>query len=338
MTKTLTQKTNRHGMSDDNNILYKPGQYDFDPSYGYSLKQLLAIQAPPEPNGFNEFWRKKYQHAIAVPPQPVIHDRNDERGPWRIFDLSYSSTDQFPIHGWMLMPKNGKIKRGFIIGHGYGGRDEPDLHLPFDDAVLFFPCFRGLSLSKKEPISSDPFWHVRHDIDKNDQYIIGGCVEDLWLAVSAMLRLFPQLAGHLAYLGVSFGGGIGALALPWDSRISKCHFSVPSFGHNPLRLKLKTLGSADSVQKVYDAHAQKIKQTLLFHDAVTAAKRLSIPVHCACAKFDPVVAPPGQFAVYNAINCEKQLYVLEAGHYDYPNKSAQDRQLLQELAEFFKDL
>jgi len=55
----------------------------------------------------------------------------------------------------------------------------------------------------------------------------------VWLAVSAMLSLFPHLAGHLGYLGVSFAGGIGALALAWESRISKGTSMCPRLAITP---------------------------------------------------------------------------------------------------------
>jgi cephalosporin-C deacetylase len=125
------------------------------------------------------------------------------------------------------------VTRGVIVGHGYGGRESPDFDLPIADAAFFFPCFRGLSRSRHWPISDNPSYHVLHHIDKRDKYILGGCVEDLWLAVSTIVKLFPTTVGHLAYLGISFGGGIGALALPWDNRIQRAHFNVPSFGNNP---------------------------------------------------------------------------------------------------------
>jgi cephalosporin-C deacetylase len=30
--------------------------FDFDPSYGYNLDRLLAVEPPPEPQGFAAFW------------------------------------------------------------------------------------------------------------------------------------------------------------------------------------------------------------------------------------------------------------------------------------------
>jgi cephalosporin-C deacetylase len=325
-------------MSEDNKNVMDTTNYNFDPTYGYSLNQLLAVKTPKEPKDFDCFWQKRYQKALTVVPQPRTKILNEDKQGWRIFDIRYTSTDNFPIQGWLLLPTSGVIKRGFIIGHGYGGRDEPDYHLPFKDAALLFPCFRGLALSAQPSISSEPKWHVLHDINQRDRYILGGCVEDVWLAVSAMLALFPRIAGHLGYLGISFGGGIGALALAWDSRISKGHLNIPTFGHQPLRLRLTSNGSAHSVQQYYRIHKKQTLNVLRCFDAALAAKRVTMPIHCACAKFDPCVAPPGQFAIYNALPGEKQLFILDAGHHNYPNQAQQEYELIDELDAFFAPL
>ncbi|MCF7971797.1 MAG: acetylxylan esterase [Methylococcaceae bacterium] len=315
-----------------------PNPYDFDPSYAYTLQQLLQIKPPKEPRNFDSFWKARYQNALNLQPTPQIKDTGKNQAGWRIFDINYQSSGQFNIRGWLLLPESGIIKRGFIIGHGYGGRDAPDFHLPFKDAAMLFPCFRGLSLSAKEPISSNPQWHVLHNIDTLHDYIIGACVEDVWLAVSALLRLFPQLSGHLGYLGISFSGGIGAMALAYEQRIARGHLNVPAFGHNPLRLRLPTLGSACSQQQYYQQHKKQTLQVLRFYDAATAAKRIMMPMHYACAVYDPCVAPPGQFAIYNATQADKQLFVLKAGHHDYPHRIQQETKLLAQLTKFFKPL
>ncbi len=141
----------------------------------------------------------------------------------------------------------------------------------------------------------------------------------------------------MAYLGASFGGGIGALALPWDTRIQRAHFNVPSFGNHPIRLQLPTLGSAAAVQNFQKEHGN-ILATLNYYDAAIAAQYIQIPVHVALALADPVVAPPGQFSIYNALPGEKKLFVLDMGHSDYVHKIAQEKALLSELQEFFSNL
>ena len=64
-------------------------------------------------------------------------------------------------------------------------------------------------------------------------------------------------------------------------------------------------GSGAAVQAMLKRKPDFLHSTLAYYDAAIAAKRILIPMHCACAMFDPMVAPPGQFAVYNAIPSEK---------------------------------
>ncbi|MER2492974.1 acetylxylan esterase [Catenovulum sediminis] len=313
--------------------------YNFDPTYGYTLKELFRVKQTAEPSDYESFWRHRLSEALSIAPHPEIIDTGITRDNLRVFTLYYRSTNQARIGGWLCLPASGEVKRGFIIGHGYGGREEPDFHLPFNhDSALLFLCCRGISKSPYPSVSSQPHWHVLHDIDKPKHYILRGCVEDTWIAVSSLLRLFPHLSGHIGLLGISFSGGIGAMALAWDKRIQKAHFNVPSFGNNPLRMALKTTGSAASVQLYCKRHPEIVLNTLSYYDAAIAAKYIDVPTHIAAAKYDPVVAPPGQFAIYNALNTSKTLYVLEAGHTEYQNQSLESEELLEELSEFFADL
>jgi cephalosporin-C deacetylase len=306
----------------------------FDPSYGYGLEDLLKVEPPPEPPGFAAFWTARYDSAMRVDPNPALRPSVHRRDGLRISDLEYRSTDGFPIHGWLLEPEQGPVRRGFLVGHGYGGIEQPDFALPFDDAVYLVPCFRGLCRSRRSPISTDPYWHVLHDIHLRDRYILGGCVEDLWVGVSALLELHGHLRSRIGYKGISFGGGIGALALPWESRLARAHLNVPTFGHQPLRLQLPTTGSGCSVQTFAREHVHVV-ETLAYYDAAVAARYIRQPMHLALARFDPAVAPPGQFAIYNALPGPKELFVLTAGHFEHPGSAAEDRELLSELRGFF---
>ncbi len=311
--------------------------YPFDPAYGRDLADLLAIEPPPEPRGFASIWRRRYREALGVEPRPRLGPSADRHTGFRCLDIDYASTGGFTIRGWLLVPESVAPARALICGHGYGGLDRPDFPLPCADAIYLIPCFRGLCRSARRPISTDPWWHVLHDIDKPERYILRGCVEDLWTGVSALLALYPWLAGRIGYLGISFGGGIGALGLPWEPRIARGHLNVPTFGHHPLRLALPSTGSGESVREFARRHGN-VAVTLSGYDAAVAARHITQPMHLALALFDPAVPPPGQFAIYNAIPGEKRLFVLRAGHFTYPGRARDERRLLDELRGFFAPL
>lgn len=309
--------------------------YPFDPSYGYSLEQLLAVDAPEGPTDFEEFWKARYERAMAVDPAPVLDPKGRAKQGWLVHDLVHESTGGVKIGGWCLTPATGSVERVMVVLHGYGGREGPDFHWVFENTALLFPCSRGIGRSPHPPVSSNPLWHVLHDIQDRDRYIHGGCVEDVWLGVSAALRLFPQVAGRVGLIGTSFGGGIGAMALGWDRRIARAHFNVPSFGNQPLRLTLDTTGSGAAVRAMHRRGPAMVERTLSYHDAAVAARWIGVPVHFACALFDPMVAPPGQFAIHNAVRGEKELFVLRAGHFAYPGQATEERELLRDVHAFF---
>jgi cephalosporin-C deacetylase len=306
----------------------------FDPTYGYDLDKLLRVLPPQAPKDFADVWQQRYREALEVDPAPRLSPSAFQRPGMRVWDCHYRSTDGVTIGGWLLEPEQDAPLRGFVVGHGYGGIDRPDFPLPCADAAYLVPCFRGIGRSRRAPISDNPTWHVLHDIDKPDRYIIGGCAQDLWIGVTVLLTRFPGLAGQIGYMGISFGGGIGALALPWDARIARGHLNVPTFGHQPLRLQLPTTGSAASQQRFARTHGHLL-ETLAYYDAGSAARFIRQPMHVAAALCDPSVAPPTQFAIYNALAGPKQLFVLATGHAENPARIAQEHNLLDALTRFF---
>ncbi|MDO9011410.1 MAG: acetylxylan esterase [Gallionella sp.] len=312
--------------------------YDFDPTCGMNLAQLLDIVPPEPPADFTTFWERRYAAALTVSPHSCIQASGCMLKGHVVHDLRYLSTGGVEISGWLLIPEDGKVSRGLIIGHGYNGREAPDEPLAVDEAALLFPCFRGLGRSPLANVSPEPYQHVLHDIQNRERYILGGCVEDLWLAVAALLELFPEVAGRIGYSGISFGGGIGALAAPWDSRIQRLHLQIPTFGHHALRLTLPCVGSGESVRIFQRQHDFNIMETLAYYDAASAARYLRIPTLVAAARFDPAVPPSGQFAIYNAIPEKlRHLFVLDAGHFDYPCQEQQMQEMNRELACFFME-
>ena len=311
--------------------------YPFDPAYGYALDSLLMIAPPEEPADFVEFWTRRRQRMEGLPPRTRLRQSKIKHPDYEVFNLSFRSVDDTKIRGWLTVPKRSAVTRVLIMGHGYGGAIEPSFDSPLPDAACLFPCFRGLGRSKGPPYSDNPFFHVTHDIHQREHYVLGGCVDDLWMAVSAALSLYPAAEGRIGYCGISFSGGIGALALPWEPRVQLAHLNVPTFGHHPVRLPLPTVGSTRALARYVAAHPE-VRDNLPYFDAAVAARHIRIPVHVAAALFDPSVAPPAQFAIYNALTAQRTLFVLEAGHFSHPNDTLTATRLREDLSAFFTPL
>lgn len=306
----------------------------FDPTHGYTFEEMLAVGAPPEPSGYVEFWRATWAEATAV---DLRLEARRVASAWRgleLYEVEYDSLGGVRIGAWLTAPtERAKVERGLVLGHGYGGRAAPERHRHASRQATIMPCARGFHRSARADLPDNAERHVVHGIGRRETYIHRGCVADYWLAGSALLSLFPDLAGRLDYGGGSFGGGIGAMALAWDKRVRRAQLGVPSFGNHPLRLTLADHGSGSAVKAYVDDHPEVV-DVLAYFDAATAARRIEVPVLFDCALFDPAVPPAGQFAVHNACPQPKSLHVRRAGHFEY-DAMTDERRLIRAADRFF---
>lgn len=308
--------------------------FSFDPTYGYDLDRLLQVGAPAEPVDFASFWQQTYHEARQTPLQIETRPIRSWRPDLEVFEIEYTSRQGARIGGWLTRPRGSRPRRGVVVGHGYGGRDAPDFDLPGPPATAIFPCLRGQSRSATPAIPELAAGHVLSGIETRETYVHRGCAADLWCAASALIEIAPEAADNIHYMGGSFGGGIGAMALAWDSRFKLGFLSVPSFGNHPLRVTLPCTGSGESVRHYYKDRPE-VLDVLAYFDSAVHAGRIGIPVLCECALFDPAVPPPGQFAVYNALAGPKELAVRQAGHFSYPAEADDNRRLREALEGWF---
>lgn len=308
--------------------------HPFDPTYGYDLESLLALKAPEEPASFAEFWQRTYEEANALALNLESREVPCPHPDYRLLEVEYDSLGGVRIGGWVTVPKEGPLKGGWVVGHGYGGREAPFYDLPLPKAPAIYFCARGFHRSAHARIPGEAMWHVRHGIETRETYVLRGCVADIWRAATALGELFPESLSDLRYYGGSFGGGLGALALPWDGRFHKGFLDVPTFGNHPIRLTLPCVGSGESV-RMYHGKRPEVTEVLSYYDAAIAATHCHIPVCVAAALFDPAVPPPGQFSVYNSLAGPKELYVRTAAHFVGPREAEENAELHELLNKFF---
>lgn len=297
-----------------------------DATYGYDLAALLQIPAPDAPEDFAQFWRRLYTAAREVAPAPELADYPMTSPAHTLHRVDFTSLGGLRLGGWVALPKGGPARVGVVVSHGYGGREAPDLAGIPEDAAAIFPVARGLpSVSLMPQVRRPTDGHVLEGIDSREKYVLGGCAADVWCAASALHQLVGEVP--LVFVGASFGGGQGALALPWDFRFVAGALRVPTFGQYDIRLKVACTGSGERVREYVSLHP-RAREVLRYFDAATAASFLTMPTLFACALWDPSVPPPGQFAVYNAAREATgeaaRLQVLSAGHAEYPQQVAEN--------------
>jgi len=285
--------------------------YPFDPANGHTEEQLLAVRGPEEPAGFKAFWEETYRLVRSMTPTYFI-----ERELWslnageRIYRIRVKNWDNTEFVMTIARPE--KSLGGLVIGQGYGNPAGP--MTSEYGLTTAFACVRGLGLSQCKDIPWTADKHVLHGILSKETYILRGVITDQWMAASVLLDMFPDTADNLNYRGSSMGGGMGALLLPWDARFKAAWLDVPTFGAE-IRFDYQSVGSGEACRLYLREHPEA-RQVLAWFDASAAAKYIRIPVCVTPAKFDPCVAPVGQFSVANAIPEQyKTLIIRDTGHF-----------------------
>jgi cephalosporin-C deacetylase len=310
-------------------------QFPFDPTYGYTFETLLRVGTPAAPADFADFWRATYDQTRAIAPRATVKQVESKFVNVDVYEVEYDSLGGFRVGGWVTLPKDGDVRAAVVIGHGYGGREGPGDAVPVEHAAAIWPCGRGFHRSARSDLPNGSARHVIHGIDSRETYLHRFCVADLWQALSALHELSPDSAKASYYAGGSFGGGLGAMMIPWEPRLLRAYLDVPSFGNHPLRVTLPCVGSGEAVRLMYNRRPE-IMETLKYFDAATASTFTKIPTLVAAAEFDPAVPPPGQFAVYNALACPKELFVRTAAHFsNWPGEAEEGKRCGAAQQQFF---
>lgn len=286
----------------------------------YPLSELLAAPRPvPRPDDFADFWRETFDELSAMPYEVRV-ETDDSVGGRSIELISFRSSSGGRVLGWLIGPGlRQAVRRGLVISHGYGGRELPDPQQVPDDAAAIFPVAPWLPINSGGVPGAK---HVLIGIGDRYRYSHRFSVADIWRAASILLQRHPDAEACLDYRGGSFGGGIGALALPWDTRFRRATLDVPSFGHFPIRLSRPCTGSGEAVRRHLISNPEH-RSMLDYFDSSVAAARISIAVQVSAARLDPAVDPRGQFAVYHALAGPRRLAVRTAGHAEFPGEAAE---------------
>lgn len=301
----------------------------------YSLSTLLTPLDPPvEPSDFDDFWRASFEEFGTGSAAWEVVQEHPETPTHRVAEIRFRSSAGEAAIAFVMLPHAADVtRRGLVVGHGYGGRTGPDIERVASDAAAIFPVAPGTHIGTSSRFPASPDEHVLAGIEHRDTYSHRFSAADIWRAATVLLEMAPSAAGALDFSGGSFGGGIGALALPWDGRFRRAALDVPSFGNHDVRLSRRCTGSGEAVRLHLREHPE-VRPVLDYFDAAIAARRLQLPVHVSAAVLDPAVDPRGQFAVYHAVSGPKRLGVRAAGHLPGTVGELSDRLALQDGIDF----
>ena len=301
------------------------------------LTTLEATRAPIiRPADFDAFWQGVHQELAAVPLEwERLPGVGGETATHTVDWVRFSSLDEFLIYGWLAVPKKRPASeglRGYLWLPGYSlGNPPPGPEALYPDTVAL-----GLNLHGNTP--DTPYKHpslanadyITSGIESPQTYVYRGIIAHCLRALE-VLAAQPEVGpARLMVGGMSQGGGLALVTAALAPAVKLCLADMPWLGALDLALSLldrdkyrrmstarypDVRGLIADYAEAHPAIAEQVYQTYRYFDPLTHAPHIHCPTQVSAGGRDPSCKPPTVYAVYNALECEKEmLYLPDTGH------------------------
>jgi cephalosporin-C deacetylase len=263
-----------------------------------------------------------------------------------VYEVVYDGIDGTPIHGWYTVPNESIAKRPMpvVIGyHGYSfnkGNPSDQLYWALMGIASFTVDTRGQSGKNpdyaKYPQGGIPGWMTLGILDPQSyyyKYAYMDCVRALDFVCSRK----EIDAEKIIVSGGSQGGGLALAVAGIDERPKLMLNLFPFLCHFRRAVDIHTEGPYNEIKewfRRYDPEHKlenEVYETLSYFDGMNFAQNIKAKTLMAITIQDLVCPPSTCFAVYNHLNCEKELIVYHNyGHEPIPGHN-------EHLLRFVKD-
>lgn len=267
-------------------------------------------QTVPEPEDFDAFWAKQKARLKAIPmevkltPVPV----SSENVSCWMFEIR--SVGEYPATGYLSMPKNaepGSLKAEVNV-YGYGFGSVPKQDQLAEKGVLSLSISRhGLPQGKEQKFYDDQQKGAYKDFGFRNNRTPENC--DFNLMILRDLRAIEYLKSRPEWNGKDLrisGGSMGALQAinlaALEPEVNAVNVAIPWCAN----LGGVTEGRLKGWRPDYTP-------ALDYFDIVNQAKRIRCPVSILIGLGDRICPASGQFAMYNAMKCDRTLTAEQTG-------------------------
>ncbi|HEL1672617.1 acetylxylan esterase [Streptococcus suis] len=294
-----------------------------------SLEQMKQYYRRQEkPDDIDKFW----SDAIASVEHPIsyeLFERDCTTDAIKTYELYFEGTDFSKVYAKCLFPKTDKKIPVIFHFHGYQGQSRE-----WSELLKFVAVGYGVIAMdvRGQAGKSQDFGRFEGTTAKGQ--VIRGMIEgpsklffkDVYLDVYRLVEIVSTFdfveSTHLFAYGASQGGALALVAVALNPKISKVMTVYPFLSDFKGVLELGNNSEAyDELFRYFKftdpfhETEEDILHTLSYIDVKNLAHRISCPVGFVTGLEDEVCPPSTQFAIFNRLNCEKNMQIVpEYGH------------------------
>lgn len=282
------------------------------------------------PSDFDDFWDKQISQ-LSSSFKYTLTSKDFNLPNLNCFELRFHGTNNSTIYTKCVFPKNSQPNPTVFTFHGYMGQsaDWSDLfQYPAVGYGIVAMDVRGQSgkSTDMQAVAGNTVKGqiIRGAIAGRDHLFF----KDVYLDVYSLIEIVSTLKyvdeNNLSVFGGSQGGALSLVAAALNSRIKKVAVFYPFLSDFKRVLEI---GDKDEpydelfryfkFSDPFHTTEEKLLNTLSYIDVKNMAHRIKAPVKLFTGLEDQVCFPSTQFAMFNRLACDKEMFLLpEYGHED----------------------
>lgn len=278
---------------------------------------------------FEEFWQNTLARLAEVPADYRLTPREYPVKGVRVFQISYAGFENANIDGWLAIPEGSGPHPGLVLYHGYNWAMDGGIHDTVNWALKGYTALHMLvrgqqGKSVDNIVSSTGFvcgW-MSKGIQSPEEYYYRAVYMDAVRAVEVLASIPEVDTTRIGVTGGSQGGALtlAAAALSKIPVVAASEF--PYLSHFERAIDFTPQGPYLELNEYFRRYSdpkieEQAKKTLSYFDIMNLAPRIKCNIWVCIGLVDEITPPSTVFAVYNHLECPKELEVFRYFGHEY---------------------
>jgi cephalosporin-C deacetylase len=295
----------------------------FDMSLNQLEEYMPELTKKPD---FHSFWDSRIKENTQYPLNIEVKDRVYPVKGIKVKDVYFDGFRNSRLHAVYISPMTiQESKPVAVIFHGYNWNTlQP--HYAFKHVIQGIPVLmieiRGQNIESPDKNQYDnggsAGW-LTLGINTIDNYYYTHVYMDCFRAVDVARKLSGKTSVYLE--GASQGGAMAIAVAALQKNIQFALCDIPFLSHFERSIKLASDGPYKEIYHYFKVHdplhktSKALFETLSYIDCMNLAERVMCPTLMSVGLEDTICPPSSVFAIYNHLNCSKEIRVYpEYGH------------------------